>query len=156
MRLTNAEGLNAPFLALEGYMSHFKHKNKGRFAGIPHSVMEHPDYYNLSGNAIKLLLEIVMQYNGANNGKLCAVFSQLNKRGWKSQGTLDRAKKELLRANLITITKICMFGQNGKAPLYFAITWQNVDEIKGFTMDIEPTKTPLRAFSLENSILKAA
>lgn len=138
-------------------MSQFKKKTKGgRFAGIPHSVMDHPDYYNLGGNATKLLVELAKQYNGKNNGKLCAVFSQLKLRGWSSQGTLDRAKKELLKANLIVTTKVNVFGQNGKSPMYFALTWQNIDEIPGFEMDVKSTRKPLRAFSLETSIRAVA
>jgi len=137
-------------------MSQYKSKNKGRFAGIPHKVMEHPDYYNLSGNAIKLLVELAKQYNGKNNGKLCAVFSQLKMRGWNSQGTLDRAKKELLKTNLIAITKINTFGQNGKSPMYFALTWNNIDEINGFEMDVKATTKPIRQFSIENFDRKAA
>lgn len=137
-------------------MSHFRKKTKVRFAGIPHSVMQHPDYYKLSGNAVKLLVELAMQYNGRNNGKLCAVFSQLRVRGWNSQGTLDRAKKELLKADLIVKTKINTFGQNGKSPTYYAITWQKIDEIVGFHMDVKATSKPLRVFSLEHKNTKAA
>lgn len=137
-------------------MSQIKRKKTGRFILIPHSVMNHPNYYNLSGNAIKLLAELVKQYNGRNNGKLCAIFSQLKLRGWKSQGTLDRAKKELIKANLIFITKVSTFGQSGKSPMYFAVAWQNIDEINGFKMDVEPTRKPIRAFSLENLDTKAA
>lgn len=137
-------------------MSHKKKKNVGRFTGIPHAVMSHPDYFNLSGNAIKLLLELAMQYNGRNNGKLCAVFTQLKLRGWNSEGTLDRAKKDLLMANLIVRSKVNVFGQNGKSPTYYALTWQPIDEISQFSMDIAPTITPIRKFQMEVANFKAA
>lgn len=131
-------------------------QNKVRFAGIPHVVMEHPDYYSLSGNAAKLLLQIAKQYNKTNNGKLCIIYNQLKHYGWRSSGTLDRAKKELLEANLITISRHSVFGSDGKKPVYYALTWLPVNEIYGFEMDIQPTQIPLRQFSLELRKLKVA
>lgn len=123
-------------------------KPKERFAGIPHIVMNHPDYIGLGANAVKLLLEAARQYNGRNNGKICFVWSQVSKRGWKSKETLQTAKNELLMNNLILVSK---YGGllNGKGlPQYYAITWQPVDEVIGFDMDIEPTTTALRSFKI--------
>lgn len=119
---------------------------KRRFAGIPHHVMNHPDYYNLSGSATKLLVEFARQYNGRNNGKLCAVFSQLKSRGWRSEATLRKALVELNNSNLIVLTKQGRFGEGGRTPNYYALTWAAIDDIPMFTLDVEPTISPLRRF----------
>lgn len=123
-------------------------KSKERFAGIPHAVMNHSDYIGLGANSIKLLLEAARQYNGRNNGKICFVWSQISKRGWKSKETLQTAKNELLTNNLLIISKYGGF-LNGKGlPQYYALTWQAIDEITGFDMDIEPTNTAVRSFKV--------
>lgn len=130
-------------------MSRSKSQNKGRFAGIPHAVMDHPDYQRLSGNQIKLLLDLAKQYNGRNNGKLCAVFSQMKAAGWRSETTLNNAKKGLIESNMVTVTKRSVFGQSGKQPNYYALNWQPIDEVVGFKMDVEPTTKPVRQFGIE-------
>ena len=121
-------------------------KPKTRFMGIPFPVMLHRDYISLGANAIRLLNEASMQYNGRNNGKICFIWSQMKERGWKSKTTLTSAKKELIDKNILMVSKyggfICGKGQ----PQFYALTWQRVDEINGFEMNIEPTNKPLRDF----------
>lgn len=113
---------------------------------IPKDVMEHPDYYELSGNGVKLLNEVARQYTTYNNGKLCIVWSQLKGRGFKSQTTLNRAKKELLDRNLIMLTKRGYFSQGARLPNYYALTWARIDEISGFDMDVPPSSKAIRLF----------
>ena len=131
-------------------MAAAKHKKgKGHFAGVPSNVMRHPDYINLGPNSKALLFEFSLQYFGKNNGKLCAVYSQMRHRGFKSETTLRKAVKELLNSKLIALTKVGMYGQGKRLPNYYAITWQPIDDVKGFEMDIPSTITPPRAFSIE-------
>lgn len=141
-------------------MSDTKRKrNKGRFAGIPVLVMDSEDYLSLNFSSRALLLELARQYTGSNNGKLCATFSQLKPRGWKSEDTLRRCLKELIAANLLMITKRGMYGRGKREPNFYALTWQPIDDIVGFKMDVKPTVTPIRKFSLEGkgvSLNKAA
>lgn len=136
-------------------MARIKHnKNKGRFAGVPFVVMNHPDYVNLGFSARALLYEFALQYNSKNNGKLCAVHSQLSKRGWGSEETLRKNIKELLEANLLMLTKQGMYGAGKRLPNYYAITWQPIDDIKGFEMDVNSTVTPIRKFDSELRLIK--
>jgi len=121
-------------------------KPKERFAGIPHIVMNHPDFIKLNGNAIKLLLEAARQYNGRNNGKICFVWSQMKERGWKSKTTLTASKKQLMDNHLLTVTKYGKFEEGMGKPQFYALTWQNIDEIIGFRMDTDPTIKPIRNF----------
>lgn len=139
-------------------MARMKHqKSNGHFAGIPAVVMNHPDYIKLGYSARALLFELALQCYGNNNGKLCAIHAQLIKRGFgKGSDTITKALRELLDANMIICTKVGMFGRGKKLPNYYAVTWRPINDIKGFEMDIKPTITPLRQFSIELRLVKNA
>jgi len=127
-----------------------KHAIKGGFSGIPRIVMDHPDYINLSGNAVKLLNELARQYRGNNNGDLTTAYSLLKDRGFKSKGTIERNRNELLKAELIIKTREGRFtNPHGVCALY-ALSWQPIDECKN-KLEVSPTTTPPRKFSLENT-----
>lgn len=117
-------------------------KAKDRFIGIPFVVYNNEDFKSLSPRALKLLIDLLSQYHGYNNGDLCAARTLMIERGWKSNDQRQKALHELLNKNLIMKTR-----QGGKkrASLY-AITWQSIDECKG-KLDISPTKTAPRSFT---------
>lgn len=123
--------------------------NSGRFAGIPHTVMDHDDYQGLRGSAVKLLMELVRQYNGHNNGDLSAGWGLMKRRGFRSKATLDKARNELLEKRLIVITRHGRFMNPGGACSLYALTWQPIDECPGKQLERQPTTTPPRKFSLE-------
>jgi hypothetical protein len=124
-------------------------KPKESFAGIPRSVMDSPDYKSLSGNAVKLLLELASQYRGYNNGDLTVANSILKNRGFNSKATITSKKGELLRAGMITETRKGRFINPGGACALYALTWQSIDECGG-KLEVKPTNKPHRAFSAEN------
>ena len=128
-------------------MARNKHKQKASFAGIPRVVMECPDYINLSGSAIRLLVELAYSYKGGNNGDLCPAWTLMKERGFRSKATLTKAIKELVAAEMIILTRQGQFIRN-KAGLY-ALTWASIDECSGKYLDESPTRTPPRNFSLE-------
>ena len=118
------------------------------FAGIPRMVMQTDDYKNLSGNAVKLLLALCYQYWGHSNGNLHAAWSIMHEQfGFKSQDTLNRAKKQLLDADLIRQTRTPKFLNPGGQCGLFALTWHKVDDCPGRRLEIPPTNKPLRNFS---------
>ena len=127
-------------------MARGKHKQKPSFAGIPRAVIECPDYTNLSGSAIKLLVELAYSYKGSNNGDLCPAWTLMKERGFRSKATLTRAIKELVAAEMIMLTRQGQFIRN-KAGLY-ALTWASIDECSGKYLDESSTRTPPRNFSL--------
>jgi len=116
------------------------------FAGIPNRVLEHKDYHSLNANSVRLLLWFAYQYKGHNNGKLCAVHSQLHDKGFKSKSTLSKALAELLQKGFIELSKGSGMNKNGRSPNYYALTFEKVDEVRGFHMDIKPTNKALRTF----------
>ncbi|PLK47211.1 hypothetical protein C0V76_18440 [Uliginosibacterium sp. TH139] len=72
-----------------------------------------------------LLLELAVQYKGHNNGDLSGAWSLMQRRGFRSKGTLTKAKRELMHTGLIVETR--MGKRPNKASLY-ALTWLALDE----------------------------
>ena len=125
--------------------------SSGRFAGIPLTVMASEDYVSLSGNGVRLLLELARQYNGHNNGNLSAAYSQMQERGFRSRTTLAKALKELQDKTLILCTRAGYFANPGSRCALYALTWQSIDECRGKSLEVLPTTVPPRRFSLESS-----
>lgn len=124
--------------------------SNGGYGALYRHVWNHPDYHNLSGNAVKLLMDLACQFNGHNNGDLTIAFSILSKRGWRSKGTIRRATRELLEAGMIVQTREGRFLNPGGVCDLYAVTWKPIDECPGKQLTLEPTNTPLRKFSLED------
>lgn len=95
----------------------------GTYSILLHDVLDSERVMALSGNATKLLVDFVRQYNGYNNGSLVLAWSRMSKRGWRSQGTLWRALGELLDAGVVVQTRQ---GSMHCAGLY-ALTWKAID-----------------------------
>lgn len=112
------------------------------FLHLHRTMLETQDFISLKGNSIKLLIDLGYQYNGYNNGDLCASLSVMRKRGWNSNQQLAKALKELLERNLIVQTKQ---GGLNLGPNLYAITWQPIDECGG-KLDANPTTVAPRSF----------
>ena len=112
------------------------------FFHLHRPLLECEDFISLKGNSIKLLVDLGRQYNGFNNGDLCASLSVMKKRGWNSNQQLTKALRELLERNLIVQTKQ---GGLNMGPNLYAITWQPINECQG-KLDMGPTTTPPRSF----------
>ena len=108
--------------------------------------MESDDYLQLTGAALRLLLALVYQFRGRNNGNLSAAPAVMQKHGFNSRDTLQRAKQQLLDANLIVETRPGRFTNPGGICALYALTWLPVDECKGKDLIVKPTTKPLRNF----------
>ena len=100
---------------------------KGPFGMVPKAVHESQAYRSLSPRAAKLLLDMLMQYNGSNNGDLNASFQSLKRYGWGSKNNLHRAAVELRESGLIFRTRVG--GRNNVCSLY-GLAWQPIDECR--------------------------
>ena len=110
------------------------------FYKIPRKVHRSADFRHLSSHAKALLISLVYQFYGNNNGDLTAAWTVMrDQHGFRSPTTLDRARKGLLDANLI---KLSRQGGLGRCSLY-AVTWLQINPCNG-KLDIQPTTLPPR------------
>jgi hypothetical protein len=110
---------------------------KGGYVALPHVVLRSNGFAKLSAYAVKLLNDFLSQYYGSNNGDFHATFSLMQKRGWKSKGTLNRAIKELIESGFVELSRQ---GGRNKCSLY-CVSFYAIDECKG-KLDISATKCP--------------
>ena len=110
-------------------------RQTGNFLMVPERVIRSENYRRLSMKAKALLLDMGAQYNGHNNGDLCAAWSVMKKLGWKSKDTLHNARVELLHFNMTELTR--QGGLHG--PSLYAYTWSPIDECNG-KLDVPSTK----------------
>lgn len=93
-------------------------------AQIPFCVFDSVEFMGLSHPARSLLIEIVRQYTGNNNGKLLTTGAYLATRGWKSQDVITRAKRELIASGLIYETAK---GRPPNKASWYALSWELLD-----------------------------
>ena len=93
----------------------------GGFLLLPKALLNCPKFGALSPSGIKLLIDLGGLYSGKNNGDLSAAWKVMRPKGWHSESTLNKAKKELLAAGFIAETR------KGRLPnlcSLYGITWQ--------------------------------
>lgn len=100
----------------------------GSYTAVPHAVLDSMAFKGSSYTAKALLLEVIRQHSGGNNGHLQLYTVWLYKRCWKSAGTIQKAKEELITRGLIVKTR--SGGLNLGADL-FALTWLDISNFRG-------------------------
>lgn len=119
-----------------------KKRDSGSFIAFPLSVMNGKAYLSLNSYARMLLVDLAVQYRGNNNGDLSMAFKQMKLRGWKSEATLNKAKRALLEVGLIEETRK---GARPNKCSLFGLTWHALDECNG-KLDISPQAFPRGAY----------
>jgi len=127
----------------------------GPYSAIPHALQDTDDFRLLSGGAIKVLLGLIRQYRGQNNGDLSASFTQAKLWGINSKTTLAKALDELQTRNLIVRTREGRFIKPGGCCALYALTWQPINECDG-KLEVAATVTAPRKLSLERAIGNSA
>ena len=112
-------------------------REKGSFVPLPRAVLQDEKFARLSPRATKLLVDLLAQYGGFNNGDLEATFNTMQERGWRSKSQLAKGIKELREAGFIRLTRQ---GGLGGCSLY-AVTFFSIDECGG-KLEEPATKTP--------------
>ena len=123
------------------------------FVALPYSVLNSPLFMALSPHAIKLLLDLAAQYRGDNNGDLSAAWKLMQPRGWRSEATLHKAKRELLDAGFLYEARK---GRRPNVCSLFALTWFIFDDKDkfdpgakaGFTRNEFRFKAPLTVIAV--------
>lgn len=110
-------------------------RTAGAFVALPIEVLDSPAYIAMSAHAKALLVDIARQFRGHNNGDLAVAWSLMQRRGWRSHDTLQRARDELIATGLIEQTR-----QGGRHRCsLFAVTWHAIDACGG-KLDVAPTR----------------
>jgi len=121
-------------------------KSKPAYAGgfllLPNAVLHCVKFRQLSSSAVKLLIDIGGQYNGKNNGDLCAAWKVMKPKGWNSEATLNRAKKELLESGFISETRK---GRRPNLCSLYGVTWQPLNPDP--KLEVKPFSFPVGAWS---------
>jgi hypothetical protein len=105
-----------------------KKRDVGGFVALPFMVLRSDEFASLSAIAVKLLVDLLAQYRGDNNGDLTVTWSVMKMRGWRSRDTLERARRELLTNSWIALT-----AQGGlHRPSLYGVTFFALDESPKF------------------------
>lgn len=142
-------------MAKSRYKNAGEKRDGGAHIAVPVSVLNGSAYLGLSAHGRMLLWDLAAQYRGDNNGDMCAAWKLMRPRGWKSEETLNNAKKELLGACLIVET--VKGARPNKCSLY-ALTWYALDDCDG-RPEISARNFPRGAYKLKDrpqAILKNA
>lgn len=136
-------------------MAHTRERMKGRrtrrrFAMFFHDVFTSPEYAQLSPRAVKLLVDIAVQFNGSNNGDFSAAWSVMARLGWTSKDQLYKALAELERGGWIIKTRQ---GWN-RAPNLYAVSWLGINSCGG-KLDLPPDPVPKHLWRAAASALSA-
>lgn len=123
-------------------------RDRGAFIQLPLSVLNSRAYLDAGPYARMLLIDLFMQYRGDNNGDLCAAWKFMKPRGWRSEATLNKAKRQLLELGLIEETR--KGARPNKATLY-AVTWCALDPCGG-KLDISPRGFHRGAYKLRDPL----
>jgi hypothetical protein len=105
----------------------------GSYTPLPHALLDSLAFMGASDRAKVMILELLRQHNGRNNGQLQLSVGWLRKRGWTSTRAIQLAKVELQERGLALLTKR---GGLNAGPDRYALTWLNVSDYAG--LDLKP------------------
>ncbi|VVC82515.1 hypothetical protein [Sideroxydans sp. CL21] len=139
-------------MAKKQYKNAAYKRDSGGYVAIPFSVLNSVAYLGLGSHARMLLFDLAAQYRGNNNGNLCAAWKLMHPRGWKSEDTLNKAKRGLLESGLIVETR--KGARPNKCSLY-ALTWFALDDCGG-KLDMSAQSFPRGAYRLKDKLPEIA
>jgi len=125
----------------ERYKNAKKRREGGQFVALPWAVLRSDEFAALSPFASKLLFDLLAQFNGGNNGDLCAAWRLMKVRGWRSKDSLWKGLSELRAGDWLETTR-----QGGRhvATLY-AVSFYAIDYCGG-KLDVKETGSPSGAW----------
>lgn len=100
------------------------------FSMLIHAYWQSPQYAKLSPRAVKLLVDLLCQYRGTNNGDLTSAWSVMQARGWRSKGQLFKAQAELEGRGWIVKTRQGYRARGVNAATLWAVTFYGIDDCR--------------------------
>lgn len=96
----------------------------GQFAALPYSVIRSEAFQNCKPIGIHLLLTLMLQYKGDNNGDICVSPKVMKEYGWHDKRQLGLGLTSLLDSKLMIKTR-----QGGKNQCsLFAFSWIRIHD----------------------------
>lgn len=126
---------------------HKKGKIPYPFAAFPKDVIQSHEWQALPHSARALAIDLMAQYTGKNNGRLCPAFTVMERCGWTSKTTLIAAKRVLLETSFAVLTRK---GHPPRTAEWIGFTWWELDYER--SMDVDPKRFPYLNFVKLNRI----
>lgn len=119
----------------------------GRVFALPHRLLVHPAFDNLSPKAVTVLIKLGRHYNGRNNGDLACTVEMMAEGRKMDAKTLASALQELIDAGLIIRTR--SYRKGGREPgmaqcALYALAWAYIDECPGKNLEVSPGPAPFK------------
>ena len=105
----------------------------GRYTPLPHTLLDSVAFQGAQPLTRLLIFELARQHDGKNNGHMHLSVNWLKKRGWSSNNSIQRCKKEALERGLIVKTRE---GGLNIGPDRYALTWLAITNF--VSLQIEP------------------
>jgi Fe2+ or Zn2+ uptake regulation protein len=99
----------------------------GRFAALPHDVLDSSGYVGTSPAARAVLVELVRLHNGSNNGAIVLSARMAATRCNISPATVARALQELADAGLVDCVSKGSFKVKDRNASTYRLTWLRCD-----------------------------
>ncbi|WP_126623628.1 hypothetical protein [Bordetella hinzii] len=120
-----------------------------RFVAIPVQVLESPAYRALPSSARSLLVDLLLQFTGGNNGRLTPSFTVMQRYGWTSKSTLERARDYLIDTPFVIQTRR---GHPPETAEWVGVTWYRLHYER--SMYVDPKHWPyLNFLTVESSTI---
>ena len=112
-------------------------QSSSQFVALPTHMLKSEQWKSLTPFEVKLLIDLAAQYNGRNNGDLCATWKIMSRHGWNSPATLHKAIRGLIKKGFIELTR-----QGGKhCPSLYGLSFRGIDECMG-KLDVAANPVP--------------
>ncbi|HAR05111.1 MAG TPA: hypothetical protein DCR72_05945 [Pseudomonas sp.] len=119
-------------------------KSRTPFFMLERRMVQSTGYRSLSATARLVLVELMAQNNGKNNGDLSATRTMAKEWGIGSPVTLQKALAELENAGWIIQTRSSLFSRHGARCALYALAWLPVNECPDKDLEVRPTSAPPR------------
>ena len=86
-------------------MGKSKRKSEGQYVNLPYGLLKSPAWRSLSGNAVRLWIELHTRFNGGNNGRLTLSFAEAGEHLGMGKATVQRAYKELVEHGFLALER---------------------------------------------------
>lgn len=126
----------------------------GGFSKLVHDYFQSEQYAKLSPRAVKLLVDLLCQYRGTNNGDLTSAWSVMRQCGWHSKDQLRKAQDELVARGWILRTRKGMRAQGVHSATLWALTFEGINlcpdshGVSKLESGIKPDAKPLHLWKL--------